>query len=93
MVRWNSGFIEGTCLLAALQNSADVLLVTLPTLICLNTSFITVRRILSIGPYPLWGLVLLPLKNDARTIARSKYENKFRTNLYCTAITPKYKPS
>ena len=38
------------------------------------------------------SLVLLPHKNDARIIARSKYENKFRPKLYCAAITPNYKP-
>ena len=38
------------------------------------------------------SLVLLPHKNDARIIARSMYENKFRPKLYCAAITPNYKP-
>ena len=44
-------------------------------------------------PFSAVSLVLSPLKNDARIIARSKYENKFRPKLYCTAITPNYKPS
>ena len=43
-------------------------------------------------PFSAVSLVLLPLKNDARIIARSNYENKFRHTLYCIAITPNYKP-
>ena len=44
-------------------------------------------------PFSAVGLVLWPLKNDARAIARSKYENQFLIKLYSTAITPNYKPS
>ena len=39
------------------------------------------------------GLILLPLKNDARIIVRLKYENKFQPKLHCTAIIPNYKAS
>ena len=44
-------------------------------------------------PFSAVGLVLLPRKNEASLIAKSKYEDKFRPKLYCTAITPNYKPS
>ena len=42
--------------------------------------------------WPFSAVSLLPLKNDARIIARSNYENKFRPKLYCPDITPNYKP-
>ena len=42
-------------------------------------------------PFSTVGLVPLPLTNDARIIATSKYEIKFQPELYCTAITPNYK--
>ena len=67
MVRWNSGLTEGTCLLAALQNSADVLVVHSPILIFLNATFFTVPPIPSVF---VISLVLVPLKNYARAIAR-----------------------
>ena len=90
MGRWNSGFIEGTCLLAALKSSVDVLMVTFPALICLNTSFITVALTAPIGPFPRWAFY--HSRMTPRIIARSNYENKFRAKLYCTDITPNYKP-
>ena len=53
MYHWfaDTGLIEGKRLLAALQNSADLLMVTL---ICLNTSYINVPLIPSIGLFPWW---------------------------------------
>ena len=67
-------------------------MVTLPTLICLNSSFITIPAIKSVGPCPRWALFYYHSTNDARIIARSRYENIFRPNLYFTATTPNNKP-
>ena len=47
-------FIEGKCLLATLKNSAYILMMTLPALVCLNTWFITVTFIPSTDLFPWW---------------------------------------
>ena len=59
------GTFEGTCLLATLQKSADMLMMTLTGFICLNTTFYQISLSFH-WPFSMMVVVLVLLKNDAR---------------------------
>ena len=66
------GSTEGVYLSAALKISEALSMVTLPALICLNTTFFLPYYLFN--PLTCWlflvvGLVLVPLKNEARKLA------------------------